>query len=85
MIIVWGLPKITKAVPSSLVAILVIFGIVVYFGIDTRTVGDVASIKGGFPPFHIPNIPLKWETLMIILPYSAIMAAVGLIESFVNA
>lgn len=46
--------------------------------------GDVASIKGGFPPFHIPNIPLKWETLMIILPYSAIMAAVGLIESLLT-
>ena len=84
MLIVWGLPKITKAVPSSLVAILVVFGVVVYFGIDTRTVGDVASIKGGFPPFHIPNIPFKWETLMIILPYSGIMAAVGLIESLLT-
>ncbi len=84
MLIVWGLPKITKVVPSSLVAILTVFGVVVYFGIDTRTVGDVASIKGGFPPFHIPNIPLKWETLMIILPYSAIMAAVGLIESLLT-
>lgn len=84
MLIVWGLPKITKVVPSSLVAILTVFGVVVYFGIDTRTVGDVASIKGGFPPFHIPNIPFKWETLMIILPYSAIMAAVGLIESLLT-
>jgi len=84
MLIVWGLPKITKVVPSSLVAILTVFGVVVYFGIDTRTVGDVASIKGGFPPFHIPSIPLKWETFMIILPYSAIMAAVGLIESLLT-
>lgn len=84
MLIVWGLPKITKVVPSSLVAILVVFGVVVYFGIETKTVGDVASIKGGFPPFHIPNIPFKWETLMIILPYSAIMAAVGLIESLLT-
>lgn len=84
MLIVWGLPKLTKVVPSSLVAILTVFGVVVYFGIDTRTVGDVASIKGGFPPFHIPNIPFKWETLMIILPYSAIMAAVGLIESLLT-
>jgi SulP family sulfate permease len=84
MLIVWGLPKITKAIPSSLVAILVVFGIVVYFGIDTKTVGDVASIKGGFPPFHIPTIPLNWDTFMIILPYSAIMAAVGLIESLLT-
>ncbi|WKV11935.1 SulP family inorganic anion transporter [Marivirga harenae] len=84
MLIVWGLPKITKAVPSSLVAILVVFGVVVYFGIDTKTVGDVASIKGGFPPFHFPAIPLTWETFMIILPYSAIMAAVGLIESLLT-
>ncbi|MGJ3235137.1 SulP family inorganic anion transporter [Marivirga sp.] len=84
MLIVWGLPKVTKAIPSSLVAILVVFGIVVYFGIDTKTVGDVASIKGGFPPFHIPTIPLNWDTFMIILPYSAIMAAVGLIESLLT-
>ncbi|MGM0580860.1 MAG: SulP family inorganic anion transporter [Bacteroidota bacterium] len=84
MLIVWGLPKITKAVPSSLVAILVVFGVVVYFGIETKTVGDVASIKGGFPPFHIPNIPLTWETLVLIFPYAAIMAAVGLIESLLT-
>ena len=84
MLIVWGLPKITKAIPSSLAAILIVFGVVVYFGIDTKTVGDVASIKGGFPPFHLPTIPFKWETLMIILPYSAIMAAVGLIESLLT-
>jgi len=84
MLIVWGLPKITKAIPSSLAAILVIFGVVFFFDIDTRTVGDVASIKGTFPPFHIPSVPLKWETLMIILPYSAIMAAVGLIESLLT-
>ena len=68
MLIIWGLPKITKAVPASLTAILVIFGIVAFFGIDTKTVGDIASIKGGFPPFHIPNIPWTFETLKIILP-----------------
>lgn len=84
MLIVWGLPKITKAIPSSLVAILVVFGVVVYFGIETKTVGDVASIKGGFPPFHIPSVPFKWETLVIIFPYAAIMAAVGLIESLLT-
>ncbi|HET8860901.1 SulP family inorganic anion transporter [Marivirga sp.] len=84
MLIVWGLPKLTKVIPSSLVAILVVFGVVVYFGIGTRTVGDVASIRGGFPPFHIPHIPFKWETLVIIFPYAGIMAAVGLIESLLT-
>jgi SulP family sulfate permease len=84
MLIIWGLPKISKAIPASLVAILVIFGIVVYFNIDTKTVGDIASIQGSFPPFHIPNIPLNLNTLSLILPYAAIMAGVGLIESLLT-
>jgi len=84
MLIIWGLPKITKAIPASLAAILTIFGIVFFVGIDTKTVGDIASIQGGFPPFHIPNIPLNFETLMLILPYSAIVAGVGLIESLLT-
>ncbi|MFT4544607.1 MAG: SulP family sulfate permease [Bacteroidia bacterium] len=84
MLIIWGLPKISKAIPSSLVAILAIFGIVVGFDIDTRTVGDIASIQGGFPPFHIPSVPLSMETLMLILPYAGIMAGVGLIESLLT-
>ena len=84
MFIIWGLPKITKAVPASLVAILVVFGIVAGFGIDTRTVGDIASIQGGFPPFHIPAVPLNLETLKIIFPYAAVVAGVGLIESLLT-
>jgi len=84
MFIIWGLPKLTKVIPSSLVAILTIFGIVVGLGLDTSTVGDIASIKGGFPPFHIPNIPFTFETLKLILPYSVIMAGVGLIESLLT-
>lgn len=84
MLLIWGLPKLTKAIPSSLIAILTIFGIVVGFGIDTKTVGDMASIKGGFPPFHIPNVPFTFETLTIIFPYAAIMAGVGLIESLLT-
>lgn len=82
--IIVGLPKLTKAVPASLVAILAVFAIVVGFGIDTRTVGDIASISGGFPPFHIPSVPFSLETLQIIFPYAAIMAAVGLIESLLT-
>ncbi|MGB1317709.1 MAG: SulP family inorganic anion transporter, partial [Flavobacteriales bacterium] len=84
MFIIWGLPKISKAIPSSLVAILAIFGLVVGLDIDTRTVGDIASIKGGFPPFHLPNVPLTMETLILILPYAGIMAGVGLIESLLT-
>ncbi|MDQ3193136.1 MAG: SulP family inorganic anion transporter [Bacteroidota bacterium] len=84
MIIIWGLPKLTKKIPAPLVAILVIFGIVVFFNIDTRTVGDLASIQGGFPPFHIPAVPLNWETLIVIFPYAAIVAGVGLIESLLT-
>ncbi len=84
MLIIWGLPKLSKAIPASLVAILTIFGLVVGLGIDTKTVGDMASIKGSFPPFHIPAIPFEFETLMIILPYAGIMAGVGLIESLLT-
>lgn len=84
MLIIWSLPKLTKAVPSSLVAILVISGIVIGCNIDTRTVGDIASIKGAFPPFHIAAIPFSLESLTVILPYASIIAAVGLIESLLT-
>ena len=78
------LPKITKAVPSSLVAIIVVFILVYFLGIDTKTVEDIASVSGGFPPFHIPEIPINWETLKLIAPYSMIMAAVGLTEGLLT-
>lgn len=84
MLIIWGLPRLSKAVPASLVAILSVFGIVMLFGIDTKTIGDIASIQGGFPPFHIPEIPFNIKTLKIIFPYSAIVAGVGLIESLLT-
>ena len=84
MLIIWGLPKLTKAVPESLTAILVVFGIVTVLNIDTKTVGDIAAIKGGFPPFHLPAVPLTLETLQIIFPYAAIVAGVGLIESLLT-
>jgi SulP family sulfate permease len=77
-------PKITKVVPSSLVAIIVVFVLVFIFNIDTKQVQDIASVNGGFPPFHIPNIPLNLETLQIILPYGIIMAAVGLTEGLLT-
>lgn len=84
MVIIWGLPKLTKAIPSSLIAILAVFGVVIGLGIDTKTVGDIASINGGFPPFHIPMVPFTWESIVLIFPYAAIMAGVGLIESLLT-
>lgn len=84
MAIIHYLPKLTTKVPSSLVAIVLLSVVVVFFGIDTKTVGDLASIKGEFPSFHMPEVPLTLETLMIILPYSIILAAIGLIESLLT-
>ena len=84
MLSIWGIPKINKQLPAALMAILAVFGIVVFFGIDTRTIGDIASIKGGFPPFHLPEVPLELETLKIIIPYASIVAGVGLIESLLT-
>ena len=84
MAIIWGLPRLSKAVPASLVAILVIFGLVLALDIPTRSIGDIASISGGFPPFHIPELPWTLETLRIIFPYAAIVAGVGLIESLLT-
>lgn len=84
MLIIWGLPKITKFIPSSLAAIIVVSAVVIGFKIDTTTVGSIASIEGGFPPFNIPSIPWTWETLTIIFPYALIVAGVGLIESLLT-
>ena len=77
-------PRITKVVPPSLVAIIVIFFIVLGFNIDTKTVKDIASVSGGFPPFHIPEVPLNFETLQVIFPYALIMAGVGLTEGLLT-
>ncbi|MGO4816889.1 SulP family inorganic anion transporter [Flavobacterium sp. W22_SRS_FP1] len=82
--IVLFFPKITKVVPASLVAIIVVFVLVLVLGIDTKTVADIASISGGFPPFHIPNIALTFETLELIFPYALIMASVGLTEGLLT-
>jgi SulP family sulfate permease len=78
------LPKFTKAVPSSLAAIIVVYLLVLGFGIDTKTVSDIASVSGGFPPFHIPDINWTFETLKIIFPYALIMASVGLTEGLLT-
>ena len=84
MAIIYLFPRITKAVPSTLVGILAVSALVAFGGIDTKTVGDLGSIKGGFPSFHVPQVPLNWETLAIIFPYALVLAAVGLIESLLT-
>lgn len=84
MAIINYLPKLTKAVPSSLVAIIAITVIVSSFGIDTKVVRDIAQIAGGLPTFHLPMVPFTMETLGIILPYAIILAAIGLIESLLT-
>ena len=84
MAIIHFLPKLTTAVPSSLAAIVVVSLIVIGLGMETKTVGDVASIAGGLPDFHIPMVPFSLETLWIILPYAIILAAIGLIESLLT-
>ncbi len=82
MAIMYFLP--TKAIPAGLGAILIITAIVWGFHIDTKTIGDLAHIKGEFPSFHFPDVPLNLETLKIALPYAIIMALVGLIESLLT-
>jgi SulP family sulfate permease len=84
MAIIWGLPKFTKVIPAPLAGIGIVAAVVIGFGLDVPRVGDLASIKGGLPQFHIPSVPMNLETLKIILPYSFIMAAVGLIESLLT-
>jgi len=76
--------KYFKWLPAPLVGILVVTGIVIGFGLDVRTVGDMASIAGGLPDFHIPSVPFTMETFGIILPYALILAAIGLIESLLT-
>ena len=82
--IVLIVPKITKIIPSSLVAIMIVFGIVLFFNIDTKQVQDIASVSGSLPPFHIPNIPISLESFQIIFPFAVIMAAVGLTEGLLT-
>lgn len=89
MAIIHLLPKYTKAIPAPLAGILVVSTLVIVFGLPARTVGDIASIAGGFPDFHIPMIPISSlseviDTLVIIFPYSLAFAAIGLTESLLT-
>ena len=82
--IIYLLPRLTQAVPATLVAIIVVSLLTLGLDIDTRTVGDLGSIAGGLPSFHLPAVPWNLETLQIILPYSLVLAAIGLIESLLT-
>ena len=84
MAIIWIMPRITMAIPAPLAGIGIVAAIVIGFGLDVPLVGDLASIEGGLPPFHIPMVPLTWETFEIILPFALILAAIGLIESLLT-
>ena len=84
MFLIWVTPKVTKFIPAPLAGIGIVAAIVIAFGIDVPRVGDMSSIKGGLPPFHIPQVPFSMEMLKIILPYSVILAAIGLIESLLT-
>ncbi len=83
--IIYLFPHVTKAVPSPLICIIVLTAISIAFGLDVRTVGDMGELPSTFPTFLLPDVPLNFETLRIILPYSAAVAAVGLLESLMTA
>jgi len=83
--IVYLFPKITKKLPSPLVAIIVVTIITVYLGLEVRTVGDMGSITRALPVFHIPNIPFSLETITIIFPYAVTLSLVGILESLLTA
>ncbi|MBB6424891.1 SulP family inorganic anion transporter [Sphingopyxis sp. JAI128] len=83
--IIYLVPRLTKAVPSPLIAILVLSAISIGFGLPVNTVGDMGKLPEGLPSLALPDVPLTWETLRVILPYSLTMAAVGLLESLLTA
>jgi len=83
--IIYLLPRITTAIPSPLAAIIVLAGLSMYFKPDVFTVGQMGNLPDSLPMFHIPQIPITWETLVIITPYALAMAAVGLLESLLTA
>jgi SulP family sulfate permease len=83
--IIYLLPRVTKAVPSPLVAILVLSAVSIFTGAPVNSVGDMGKLPEGLPSLAFPQVPLTWETLRIILPFSLAMAAVGLLESLLTA
>ncbi|HSX85592.1 MAG TPA: SulP family inorganic anion transporter [Cellvibrio sp.] len=85
LVIIYGFPYLTKAVPSPLVCIVVLTGVAMYMGMDIRSVGDMGELPDSLPVFLLPDVPLTWETLAIIFPFSTTLAVVGLLESMMTA
>ncbi|MBE0548139.1 MAG: SulP family inorganic anion transporter [Rubrivivax sp.] len=83
--IIYGLPYLTKAVPSPLITIVVLTGVSIALGLDIRTVGDMGQLPDSLPFFLLPDVPLNLETLKIIFPYAVTLAVVGLLESMMTA
>jgi sulfate permease, SulP family len=84
MAIIWITPRLTKAIPAPLAGIGIVAAIVIGVGLDIPRVGDLASIQGGLPAFHVPLVPVDFATLKIVLPYAVILATIGLIESLLT-
>ena len=82
--LIYIIPKITKFIPAPLGAIAIVSFITIYFNLDTKTLADLGSIGGNLPLFHIPAIELNWQTILIILPYSFLLASIGLIETLLT-
>lgn len=83
--IIYLLPYLTKAIPSPLVAIVLLTGVSIFAGLDIRTVGDMGDLPDSLPVFLLPDVPLNWETFQIVFPVSLTLAIVGLLESFMTA
>ncbi|MBB1087387.1 SulP family inorganic anion transporter [Lysobacter sp. SG-8] len=83
--IIYLFPRLTRAVPSPLVAIVVLTAVAIALGLDIRTVGDMGELPDSLPTFLVPDVPFNWETLRIIAPYAATLAVVGLLESLLTA
>ena len=83
--IIYLLPRVTRAVPSPLVAIVVMTAVSIWLGLDIRTVGDMGQLPSELPSFLLPDVPFTWETLRLLLPVSATLAVVGLLESLMTA
>jgi SulP family sulfate permease len=82
--IIYLFPYITRAIPSPLVTIVVLTAVAIFLGIDIRTVGDMGNLPDSLPIFMLPDVPLNLDTLKIILPVSATLAVVGLLESMMT-
>lgn len=83
--IIYLFPRLTRAVPSPLVAIVVLTAVAIALGLDIRTVGDMGELPDSLPTFLVPDVPFNWDTLRIIAPYAATLAVVGLLESLLTA